>query len=159
MSWSNGSRDFDTFKIPPQRYYSSRMVKMQDQSWCIKENPSYSLPSPSPCKRALNCHVSLQAYTIFLSASLLEQKNTLNDEKKNPFLCSLITHFLKILFCSLWKGYLSKMIYFYANRCNIHYFIIEIKMKQLTKKCTFLLIPFALSYVVGHGSKKSFQNT
>jgi hypothetical protein len=31
------------------------------------------------------------------------------------------------------------MIYFYANRCNFHYYIIDIKIKQLAKKYTFLL--------------------
>jgi hypothetical protein len=43
-------------------------------------------------------------------------------------LCNQITHFLKIFFYSLRKEYLSKMIDLYANRCNIHYFIIDIKI-------------------------------
>jgi hypothetical protein len=29
--------------------------------------------------------------------------------------------------------------FFYANRCNIHYYIIGIKMKKIAKKYTFFL--------------------
>ncbi len=60
--------------------------------------------------------------------------------KKNVLFYVALLPILKIyLFIPYGKAICQNLIYFYANKCNIHYYIIEIKMKQFAKKYTFLL--------------------